>query len=317
MPRRSATRWDRARPRPAGDRWARISASMAAPSGDRRSHRPVRPGTGDGHADLRSSAAPASPSQRGATGLRPIGSSSPDFATLAMEQIVNRAAKLRHMLGGETSVPLVMRMPAGSGTGAAAQHKLSFRGPVRVCAGAEGRQPATPADAKGLLLGVGGSDPVLVFEHKLLKMKGRCPGLLRPRSRADPPRAPISPSSPGDRWYRALEAAKALGGRGHLGRGHRPAHRPADRPCDDRRGASATNRQALCLRGRAHAGHRRRDQRSFVARARLRLSRRADPAAWRGRGADPLQSGSRAGGGAALVPDIEGGRAPAYAPGGL
>ncbi len=49
-----------------------------------------------------------------------------DFATLAMEQIVNQAAKLRYMLGGEVSVPVVFRMPSGSGTGAAAQHSQSL-----------------------------------------------------------------------------------------------------------------------------------------------------------------------------------------------
>ena len=49
-----------------------------------------------------------------------------DFATLAMEQIVNQAAKLRYMLGGKVNVPLVMRFPAGSGTGAAAQHSQSL-----------------------------------------------------------------------------------------------------------------------------------------------------------------------------------------------
>ena len=49
-----------------------------------------------------------------------------DFATLAMEQIVNQAAKLRYMLGGKVNVPLVMRFPAGSGTGAAAQPSQSL-----------------------------------------------------------------------------------------------------------------------------------------------------------------------------------------------
>ena len=61
------------------------------------------------------------------TGLRPIYEFQfSDFATLAMEQIVNQAAKIRYMLGGAVSVPLVMRFPAGSGTGAAAQHSQSL-----------------------------------------------------------------------------------------------------------------------------------------------------------------------------------------------
>ena len=61
------------------------------------------------------------------TGMRPVFEFQfSDFATLAMEQIVNQAAKMRFMLGGEASVPLVMRLPAGSGTGAAAQHSQSL-----------------------------------------------------------------------------------------------------------------------------------------------------------------------------------------------
>ena len=61
------------------------------------------------------------------TGMKPIFEFQfSDFATLAMEQIVNQAAKMRYMLGGDVSVPLVMRFPAGSGTGAAAQHSQSL-----------------------------------------------------------------------------------------------------------------------------------------------------------------------------------------------
>lgn len=87
------------------------------------------------------------------TGLRPIFEFQfSDFATLAMEQIVNQAAKLRYMLGGEASVPLVMRMPAGSGTGAAAQHSQSLEAWFGHVPGLKVVQPATPADAKGLLL---------------------------------------------------------------------------------------------------------------------------------------------------------------------
>src|SRR5271163_1154170 len=60
------------------------------------------------------------------TGMRPVFELQfSDFSMLAMEQIVNQAAKLRYMLGGSVSVPLVVRMPSGSGTGAAAQHSQS------------------------------------------------------------------------------------------------------------------------------------------------------------------------------------------------
>ncbi len=100
-----------------------------------------------------------------------------DFATLAMEQIVNQAAKLRYMLGGKASVPLVMRLPCGSGTGAAAQHSQSLEAWLAHVPGLKVVQPSTPHDAKGLLLAaIDDPDPVMVFEHKLLyKIKGDVP----------------------------------------------------------------------------------------------------------------------------------------------
>lgn len=112
------------------------------------------------------------------TGMRPIFEFQfSDFATLAMEQIVNQAAKMRFMLGGEVSVPLVMRFPAGSGTGAAAQHSQSLEAWLAHVPGLKVIQPATPHDAKGLLLAaVQDPDPVMIFEHKLLyKVKGAVP----------------------------------------------------------------------------------------------------------------------------------------------
>ena len=112
------------------------------------------------------------------TGMRPIFEFQfSDFATLALEQIVNQAAKMRFMLGGEVSVPLVMRFPAGSGTGAAAQHSQSLEAWLAHVPGLKVIQPATPHDAKGMLLAaLQDPDPVMIFEHKLLyKMKGEVP----------------------------------------------------------------------------------------------------------------------------------------------
>ncbi|MBB2973653.1 alpha-ketoacid dehydrogenase subunit beta [Mesorhizobium sp. RMAD-H1] len=112
------------------------------------------------------------------TGMRPIFEFQfSDFAALAMEQIVNQAAKMRYMLGGAVSVPLVMRFPAGSGTGAAAQHSQSLEAWLGHVPGLKVVQPATPHDAKGLLLAaLEDPDPVMIFEHKLLyKMKGPVP----------------------------------------------------------------------------------------------------------------------------------------------
>jgi acetoin:2,6-dichlorophenolindophenol oxidoreductase subunit beta len=139
-----------------------------------------------------------------------------DFATLAMEQIVNQAAKIRYMLGGAVSVPLVMRFPAGSGTGAAAQHSQSLEAWFAHVPGLKVLQPSTPHDAKGLLLSaIDDPDPVMIFEHKLLyKMKGHVP--------AEPYRIPIGTAEirrPGRDLtivatavmvHRALEAAAAL-----------------------------------------------------------------------------------------------------------
>lgn len=112
------------------------------------------------------------------TGLRPIFEFQfSDFATLAMEQIVNQAAKIRFMLGGAVSVPLVMRFPAGSGTGAAAQHSQSIEAWLGHVPGLKVIQPSTPEDAKGMLLAaLEDPDPVMIFEHKILyKMRGPVP----------------------------------------------------------------------------------------------------------------------------------------------
>ncbi|WP_292898102.1 MULTISPECIES: alpha-ketoacid dehydrogenase subunit beta [unclassified Nitratireductor] len=112
------------------------------------------------------------------TGMRPIFEFQfSDFATLAMEQIVNQAAKMRYMLGGAVSVPVVMRFPAGSGTGAAAQHSQSLEAWLGHVPGLKVIQPATPHDAKGMLLAaIEDPDPVMIYEHKLLyKMKGEVP----------------------------------------------------------------------------------------------------------------------------------------------
>ena len=112
------------------------------------------------------------------TGMRPVFEFQfSDFSTLAMEQIVNQAAKIRYMLGGSVSVPVVFRMPTGSGLGGAAQHSQSIEAWFAHVPGLKVVEPATPHDAKGLLLAaIADPDPVLIFEHKLLyKVKGPVP----------------------------------------------------------------------------------------------------------------------------------------------
>jgi acetoin:2,6-dichlorophenolindophenol oxidoreductase subunit beta len=151
------------------------------------------------------------------TGMRPIFEFQfSDFATLAMEQIVNQAAKIRYMLGGEVSVPLVMRMPAGSGTGAAAQHSQSLEAWFGHVPGLKVVQPATPHDVKGMLLAaIADPDPVLIFEHKLLyKMKGPVPEghYTVPIGRAEivRPGRDVTIVASSIMVHRALEAAAAL-----------------------------------------------------------------------------------------------------------
>ncbi|MGP9789271.1 alpha-ketoacid dehydrogenase subunit beta [Roseinatronobacter sp. NSM] len=151
------------------------------------------------------------------TGLRPIYEFQfSDFAALAMEQIVNQAAKMRFMLGGEASVPLVFRMPSGSGTGAAAQHSQSFEAWFGHVPGLKVVQPSTPHDAKGLLLAaLADPDPVIIFEHKLLyKMKGNVPAghYTIPIGKAEIRRAgtDVTIIAGAIMVHRALEAAEIL-----------------------------------------------------------------------------------------------------------
>ncbi|RWF65526.1 alpha-ketoacid dehydrogenase subunit beta [Mesorhizobium sp.] len=151
------------------------------------------------------------------TGLRPIFEFQfSDFATLALEQIVNQAAKMRFMLGGEVSVPVVMRFPAGSGTGAAAQHSQSLEAWLGHVPGLKVIQPATPYDAKGMLLAaIADPDPVMIFEHKLLyKMKGPVPEgrYTVPIGKADVRRegSDLTVVATSIMVHKSLEAAQAL-----------------------------------------------------------------------------------------------------------
>ncbi|KZE33830.1 pyruvate dehydrogenase [Chelatococcus daeguensis] len=112
------------------------------------------------------------------TGMKPVLEIQfSDFVTLAMEQIVNQAAKIRFMFGGKAKVPMVVRLPGGSGTGAAAQHSQSLEAWFAHVPGLKVIQPSSPHDAKGMLLSaIDDPNPVLIFEHKLLyKTKGHVP----------------------------------------------------------------------------------------------------------------------------------------------
>lgn len=104
------------------------------------------------------------------TGMRPLAELIMiDFAAVAMDPIVNQAAKMRYMFGGKANLPLVIRTAEGTGRGAAAQHSQCLESWFLHIPGLLVAQPATPYDAKGLLkTAVRGSDPVLFIEHKML-----------------------------------------------------------------------------------------------------------------------------------------------------
>jgi pyruvate/2-oxoglutarate/acetoin dehydrogenase E1 component len=112
------------------------------------------------------------------TGLRPVVEIQfMDFITLCMEQLVLQAAKIRYMFGGTAAVPMVLRTPGGSGTGAAAQHSESLEAWFAHVPGLKVVAPSTPADARGLLLSaIRDDNPVVFVEHKLLyRTKGPVP----------------------------------------------------------------------------------------------------------------------------------------------
>jgi pyruvate/2-oxoglutarate/acetoin dehydrogenase E1 component len=103
-------------------------------------------------------------------GMRPIVEvMTINFSLLALDQVLNNAATLRHMSGGQLSVPLVVRMATGGGRQLAAQHSHSLEVWYAHIPGIKVVTPATVADAKGLLIAaLEEPDPVFVFEHATL-----------------------------------------------------------------------------------------------------------------------------------------------------
>ena len=102
-----------------------------------------------------------------ATGLRPIAELMfNDFLTVGMDQLVNQAAKMRFMFGGKISMPMVVRLPAGAGTGGAAQHCQSLEAWLTHV---PGLKVVYPSNALGLLLSsIDDDNPVMFFENKCL-----------------------------------------------------------------------------------------------------------------------------------------------------
>jgi pyruvate dehydrogenase E1 component beta subunit len=111
-------------------------------------------------------------------GLKPIVElMTINFGLLAMDQIVNTAAKIHYMFGGHAKVPMVIRAPQGAGHQLGAQHSQSLEAYFLHCPGLRVVLPATPADAKGLLKTcVRQEDPVVFLEHEsLYGVKGEVP----------------------------------------------------------------------------------------------------------------------------------------------
>ena len=105
-----------------------------------------------------------------ATGLRPIAELMfNDFLTVGMDQLVNQAAKMRYMFGGNISLPMVVRLPAGAGTGGAAQHSQSLEAWLTHVPGLKVVYPSNAQDALGLMLtSIDDDNPVMFFENKTL-----------------------------------------------------------------------------------------------------------------------------------------------------
>lgn len=103
-------------------------------------------------------------------GMRPIVEvMTVNFSMLALDQVVNNAATLRYMSGGQMSVPLVVRMATGGGRQLAAQHAHSLEGWYAHVPGIKSLSPATVEDARGMVLAaVDDPDPVFIFEHATL-----------------------------------------------------------------------------------------------------------------------------------------------------
>jgi pyruvate dehydrogenase E1 component subunit beta len=111
-------------------------------------------------------------------GMRPIVEiMTVNFSLLALDQILNNAATLLHMSGGQLAVPLVIRIPTGAGRQVAAQHSHSLEGWYAHIPGIRLLAPATLEDARGMLWpALQDPDPVLIFEHgSLYNVKGNLP----------------------------------------------------------------------------------------------------------------------------------------------
>lgn len=144
-----------------------------------------------------------------------------NFALLAMDQIVNHMSKIRSMFGGQTFLPMTIRMPGGGGSQLGAQHSQSLETYFMHCPGMYVLYPSTPADAKGLLKNaIRNNNPVVFLEHELLyNCKGEVPDdpdYLVPIGKADVKRVgeQVTIVAYARMTILALQAAEQLAGEG-------------------------------------------------------------------------------------------------------
>ncbi len=143
-----------------------------------------------------------------------------DFATLAMDMIVNQAAKTHYMTGGRLTAPLTIRLVTGTAGATAAQHSQSLEAWFAHVPGLKCVAPSTPADAKALMkTAIRDPDPVCFFEHKLLyNRKGEVDDDVEPlplgRARVARDGTDVTVVSYLKTLHDALEAAEALAGEG-------------------------------------------------------------------------------------------------------
>jgi pyruvate/2-oxoglutarate/acetoin dehydrogenase E1 component len=154
-------------------------------------------------------------------GLRPIVEiMTCNFSLLAADQIVNNAATLLHMSGGQFNVPLVIRIATGGGKQLAAQHSHSWEGWYAHVPGLKVLAPATVEDARGMLWpALQDPDPVLIFENSLLyNMKGELPLGLDPvdidKAKVRRAGGDVTIISYSHSLFKALDAAEVLAGEG-------------------------------------------------------------------------------------------------------
>lgn len=153
-------------------------------------------------------------------GMRPIVEvMTVNFALLALDPLVNTAATLRHMSGGQFAVPLVLRMATGAGRQLAAQHSHSLEGWFAHVPGLKILAPATVEDARGMLWpALQDPDPVLIFEHaQLYNLEDELPASpvvdihsARVRRQGDH----LTLIAYGGTLHKALQAAEQLAGEG-------------------------------------------------------------------------------------------------------